>query len=141
MHIYLNVPEIASEEEREEAKACGAKWDKTKYKFYVDDADECPAVSKWMLGDDENKCSVVKDMLFIVEGVYVCRNCQRPIEVICFLMKDEYIFTRREDGEIECKKGETPVIRPAFYPMPEGLEKLVEREYNFRVPYDYDEDY
>lgn len=81
--LYLNVPY----QQKDEAKALGAKYNGTVKKWYADKDYE--KFSKWIL-KNTGSTLFASNYIFIVEGVRECWKCSKPTRVVC-LGVSEYL--------------------------------------------------
>lgn len=78
MSLYLNVPY----NEKDEAKALGAKWNPKVKKWYIDAMpDQFVRFSKWILNDSD-EADIAMEYIFIVEGQRTCWKCNHLTRVI-----------------------------------------------------------
>lgn len=76
--LYLNVPY----NEKEEAKALGAKWSFRLKKWYTNASPkEYVKFSKWLLRDSD-EAIIATENIFIIEGQQKCWKCKRTTTVI-----------------------------------------------------------
>lgn len=78
MGLFLNVPY----EEKDEAKALGAKWNPRARKWYADvPRQDYLKFAKWILRDTDNTV-IATEYIFIVEGQRSCWNCGRSTRLV-----------------------------------------------------------
>ena len=78
MRLYLNIPY----NEKEEAKALGARWNPKIKKWYTDAApEEYVKYSKWIL-NDRDEAVLAMEYIFIMEGQQNCWRCGQLTRVI-----------------------------------------------------------
>lgn len=85
MSLLLNVPY----EEKDEAKALGARWNPELKKWYVQNRKDYYKFKKWILGDSEEIC-ILCDYFYIVEGIHTCFKCGEKTKVIGFGVKSYF---------------------------------------------------
>ncbi len=78
MSLYLNIPY----NEKDEAKALGAKWNPKVKKWYIDTLPkQYVRFSKWILKDSD-EADIAMEYIFIVEGQRNCWKCKHSTRVI-----------------------------------------------------------
>lgn len=78
--LLLNVPY----EEKDEAKSLGAKWNPELKKWYIQNTEDCGKFIKWIWKDykDYEELYILKDHLYIAEGIRICNKCKKATRVI-----------------------------------------------------------
>ncbi len=95
MKLYLNV----SFEEKDEAKAHGAKWNPKLKLWYVelqDSLDE--ALHRWLI--QESDYSILADNYSIVMAKKSCWKCEKEMPVTTFLLDRYYQLDEYEDSDL-----------------------------------------
>lgn len=99
MSLYLNVPY----EEKNEAKALGARWDPKVKKWYTDAAPEqYSRFAKWILRDTDDAI-IATEYLFIVEGAQNCWKCGADTRVVGLGIGECVHLCEEEDG-VRCER-------------------------------------
>ncbi len=130
--LLLNVPY----EEKNEAKALGAKWNQELKKWYIQNTENCTKFIKWIWSDykDYEELYIIKDHLYIVEGLQTCHKCKNPTRVIGLGIDKYYkIYDETDDynymvylnsGDIE--------ISPIHEDLPKQILAYCMKNWNFK---------
>lgn len=96
--LYLDVPY----DQKEEAKALGAKWNPRIKKWYIDTSpEEYIRFAKWILRETDDAIIAI-EYLHVVEGQRVCWKCRRPTRVIGLGIGEFiHIFGEMEEPQYE----------------------------------------
>lgn len=139
--LYLNV----SYEDKDKAKALGARWNPNVKKWYVKDRKDYPKFMEFM-GDDN---ILVLDNLYLIQGFQECFRCHKQTRVIGFgldkylamykyLEVDNYKYDRQKFArDIKlCEKDnfDMHIVGP-IDPIPSKLYKLIRQKYNYKNRY------
>lgn len=87
MALLLDIPY----EEKDEAKALGAKWNPNLKKWYISEKRDYYKFAKWILGDKDD-VTVICDYIYIVVGERLCFKCNKPKKVIGFGIENRIEF-------------------------------------------------
>jgi hypothetical protein len=132
--LFIDVPYG----EKDEAKSVGARWDSARKKWYVPDKRDYSKFQKWILGDDEEQCTVLCDHFYIAEGEQKCFKCREQIKVIGFGIENYYEYYRegvfQDDPAPEYQSGEIHISSSITSLDAELLEFLKQR-YNYYYGY------
>ena len=108
MRLYLDVPY----QEKEEAKALGAKWDARVRKWYTDVfPPEYVRFAKWLLRD-RDQALIATEYIYLLDSQRPCFRCGRPTNVVglgvgeFFLLSDDGTGPRYEFFEDRIDPGE-----------------------------------
>lgn len=98
MRLYLNVPY----EEKDEAKALGARWNAKVKKWYIDaEREKYVRFSKWILRDTDDAV-IATEYIHIIEGRQKCWKCGRSTRVIGLGIGEfVHIYGETEDPQYE----------------------------------------
>lgn len=120
--LALNV----SYNEKEEAKALGARWN-PKEKLWMapgNDIDGYMRFAKWIDGSN-----IIRKELCIVEAARKCWKCGKETPVICFAIRDYYSL---EFGGENVREW---TFTSVFSQLPEEIFSYVKSNYNFKLKY------
>lgn len=133
MALLLNVPY----QEKDSAKALGAKWNPELKKWYVQNYQDYPKFIQWI--DDVGEHSIIIcDHLYLIIGKRYCWNCKKETRVIAFGVDNYYSIFRNDDwNEIDISYEEDDDIRIAssIEPMPSNLLSYIQKEFNYKNTY------
>lgn len=132
--LYLDVPY----EEKDEAKALGARWDARLKKWYIKNRDDYRYVLKWVMDEEEDEGIILFDHFYLVEGKRKCYRCKRETPVIAFGADEFYVVyddsvTERIYG-LETYCNEIHIISDIVQLSKDFLDYL-NRKYNYRMGY------
>ena len=133
MSLILNVPY----EEKDEAKALGAKWNPQLKKWYVEKRKDYHKFIKWILGGKE-QVYILCDCIYIVEGIHTCFKCRNLTKVIGYGIKKYFDVCNPEVyGEEDAWSFEDDEIHIAshIYPLPEKLLNYLKDKYGYFKSY------
>lgn len=121
--LYLNI----SYNEKDEAKALGARWDAEKKSWYISNKSDYKKFVKWIDGD-----YIICDVLYILVAVRECFKCRRQTEVVGFGVEKFFEF----DGDewSYANNGEISVLS-AFSPMSPKLLAYLQSKFNYKMRY------
>lgn len=126
MALLLNV----SYEEKDEAKALGAKWNPELKKWYIISKTNYPKFRKWILKENDSTV-VVCDYFYIVEGKQNCFKCGKETEVIGFGLEN---YLQIYQSGFDWFSGEIN-IASSLKPLPTGLLSYLKERYNYYFGY------
>ncbi len=86
MALLLNVPY----EDKDEAKALGARWNPELKKWYAPNSYKYPDFYKWMDFPQDEVCHIIIDDIDIIESPRICYRCGRQIRVMAFHVDKYY---------------------------------------------------
>ena len=133
MALILQVPY----EEKDEAKALGAKWNPQLRKWYVESRRDYHKFIKWILGRNE-QVYILCDYFYIVEGIHRCFRCGNLTPVIGYGVKKYFDVCAPEVyGEDETWSFEDNDIHIASHiePLPEKLLNYLKNKYGYYTSY------
>lgn len=104
--LYIDVPYA----EKEMAKELGAKWDKVRKSWYVENLEDYYKFGYWILSDNVSSKSIVTDYVYLVLGQRECWKCHKNTTVLGFtygngftLNWDVYVDKSIEDDDYRIK--------------------------------------
>lgn len=134
MSLYLNVPY----DEKEEAKALGAKWNPYVKKWYVNCSyDAINKYSKWLLCGRESVV-IAMDEIYIIEGTMKCWKCKNRTKVFGLGVRDYvrlFCYNNRVSEEISSDFFISyPLFRLAYTDkeefIPPAMLRYIKNNYN-----------
>lgn len=129
MALLLNV----DYEEKDEAKALGAKWNPELKKWYIEDKVNYPKFKKWILREKDT-AEVVCDFFYIVEGKQNCFRCGKETNVIGYGLENYLQIYRDEIPGYEWSSGEIN-IASSLEPLSLELLAYLKEKYNYYLGY------
>ena len=120
--LLLNVPY----EEKDEAKSLGAKWNPELKKWYIQNTEDCGKFMKWIWKDykDYEELYILKDHLYIAEGIRICNKCKKATRVIGLGIDKYYqVYDENEDYNFSAHLCEDDDIE--ISPITEDLPKQI----------------
>lgn len=120
--LLLNVPY----EEKDEAKSLGAKWNPEFKKWYIQNTEDCGKFMKWIWKDykDYEELYILKDHLYIAEGIRICNKCKKATRVIGLGIDKYYqVYDENEDYNFSAHLCEDDDIE--ISPITEDLPKQI----------------
>lgn len=120
--LLLNV----AYEEKDEAKSLGAKWNPELKKWFIQNTEDCIKFMKWIWSDykDYEELYIIKDHLYLVEGIQSCHKCKNPTRVIGLGIDKYYqVYDENEDYNYTVDLNDIEDIE--ISPINEGLPKQI----------------
>lgn len=133
MSLLLNVPY----EEKDEAKALGARWNPKLKKWYVEAKKDYPKFIKWILGEKE-QVYILCDYFYIVEGVQICFRCHNATKVIGYGIHRFYDICNPDIYETDktwSYSDDEIHIASHIDPLPEQLLEHLKQKYGYYESY------
>ena len=133
MSLIIDVPF----DEKDEAKALGAKWNPKIKKWYVEERKDYYKFEKWILGNKEN-VFILCDYFYIIEGKHICFKCNKPTTVIGFGVKNYFeVFHSKEYGNEQNFEYIDDEIHIASHiePLSKDLLDKLKEKYNYYESY------
>ncbi len=121
--VYLNVPY----EQKDEAKALGARWDKEVKKWYFDGAiKDIAKFGKWILPQERDSIIIAYENICLIEGKRKCYKCGKETRVVGFGIWEHSIL--QEDN------GKYFIEDPDDYPEQEDEIHLAWTDDESKIP-------
>ncbi|MBO4859185.1 MAG: hypothetical protein J5527_11815 [Treponema sp.] len=131
--LLLNVPY----EEKDEAKSLGAKWNPELKKWYIQNTEDCGKFMKWIWKDykDYEELYILKDHLYIAEGIRICNKCKKETRVIGLGIDKYYqVYDENEDYNFSahlCEEDDIE-IGPITEDLPKQILDYCMNNWNFK---------
>lgn len=95
MALYLNVPY----EQKDQAKALGAKWDQIRKQWYVTNKFDYYKFFEWFPVVYE-ECDLICDCMYIVEVPRKCHKCKKETSIIGLAIQNYFSIKKDENGNL-----------------------------------------
>lgn len=129
--LFLNVPY----EEKDKAKALGAKWNPSAKKWYVEKKEDYPKFWDWILNDG---LIVVCDHIYLLEGKRNCFKCGKETKVIGFGVEEFFLWDDYDDNDnplYEYRNENEINIVGTIDNLPHYILEYVQSKYNYKMKY------
>lgn len=127
--LLLNVPYS----EKDEAKRLGAKWNPEYKRWYVQNKENYPKFSKWIMGQGN---IVVCDALYVLEGKQKCFKCGKETRVIGFGLENYYEFEGNSYADVDVTYWDDAIrIAGPINPIPKNILEYLQSKYNYKNRY------